>query len=395
MRRSLLWMAVLAGCSLTHSLDDLKGGSPGAGGSGGSTTGGDAGDGGAGAVGGEPGAAGEAGSGVAGAAGQAGGGAVSPWEVRIENLRSGSPAPKLVFTDALELEFSAAMNADSLEPAGHAFCTGSVLLSSDDFESCVEIAVTPTAGGTTAQSFTISPAEPLEVGATYTLRITADVESETGDTLADGADLPFQAIYRHTIAIDGTNDFLPGETFDTTSGANHTAYVAWDDDTLYLGMKGTTIDDADVSKWLVAYFGPIPLGSQQASSVGDQYQTQTPTLTFQATHYVRWKGDNGFTWLKHFDGDAWTDDYELAAGTDYQQNGDFVELRLPLENIGEPADWLKFAMGMLDEEVGSETTYAGVPDNTFPTGDGPDRDFEKRFEFDFAGDKFPNEFSSL
>jgi hypothetical protein len=83
--------------------------------------------------------------------------------------------------------------------------------------------------------------------------------------------------YRHTIQVDGTDDFFAGESFETTS-ASFAAYVTWDDANLYIGYAGPdlspTVTDA-VTKWLFVYLDTTA-GSGEPQS--EQYNSQRATF---------------------------------------------------------------------------------------------------------------------
>ena len=65
---------------------------------------------------------------------------------------------------------------------------------------------------------------------------------------------PFLVRYYHTIVLDGVNDFAPEESFATAS-FQHTGYVAWDLDYLYLGMTAFDLSVDEPNTWFVGYLG--------------------------------------------------------------------------------------------------------------------------------------------
>jgi len=198
------------------------------------------------------------------------------------------------------------------------------------------------------------------------------------DGLVDAAD-PDCPPWSHAIAIDGVNDFTAEERFATTSGG-YTGWITWDADHLYVGYQGPEIAAGSATKWLLIYFGAVGPGT----TAGVTYTTQSPHLPFPATHHARLKLDRSFFSLLAFNGSAWS---PAATGTmSYGLQGDFVELRFPLANLGAPAT-LAVHVSMISEAPG-EWTWGGIPSTTFPS-DGYDRDYTHYLEFDLAGTGAP------
>ena len=115
--------------------------------------------------------------------------------------------------------------------------------------------------------------------------------------------------------------------------------------------------------------------------------TQQPTLPFLAEYHVRWKTTNDFTdGLSYSTLNSWQE-----AGFDFTgdvfANGQYLELRIPLTDLGSPTS-LAVVASMINETSGVESTYAGVPANAFAS-DGYDRDFGKYFLFDLEGSTVP------
>src|SRR5688572_10489783 len=76
----------------------------------------------------------------------------------------------------------------------------------------------------------------------------------------DASDPDGQQLYRHTIQIDGVDDFLSAEQFPTTS-AGYGARVTWDNDNIFVGYSGADLDPAaaeTATKWLFVYVDADP-----------------------------------------------------------------------------------------------------------------------------------------
>jgi hypothetical protein len=252
-------------------------------------------------------------------------------------------------------------------------CSGSLQLSKDAFATCEPLSgpPTPSAGNTV---FAIAPASGLDSLGKYQLRVTTAAKDASGSSLATNytQSTPWTVRYHHSIVIDGNNDFTADETFSTSSAA-YTAYAAWDDTFFYAGLNGPDVASASATKFWVLY-----LGSATGTNAGAVYNTQQPSLPFAAKWHVRWKSNNSFTDALVF-GSAWG-----AAGWDFtgdvfQKNG-FVEMRVGWADFAETITTLKVAMYMLNEQGGSEFSYAAAPATAFT--DAYDADVAKYFAFD-------------
>lgn len=172
--------------------------------------------------------------------------------------------------------------------------------------------------------------------------------------------------YRHTIAIDGTNDFAAADMFDTTS-STYAAFVSWDDTHLYIGYSGddiSTVAPESANKWVLVYVDTDP-GFGSGAVVGEQYNTQAPGFptNFGAEYYYRWKSDDTFEDLRHYDG-AWS---TTASVIDASVNGTYMEVALPLGDLGAPAS-VGIVTLMINETSLSEGSYAGLYDGSFADG---------------------------
>lgn len=295
---------------------------------------------------------------------------------------------------SFSVTFDRPMNAGTLTANTNTdFCTGSLQVSNDEFATCVQMAAAPaTADDAT---FTFAAAAPLDSRSTYRVRVTTAATSQAGDPMVLAFTQPngFGTSYRHTIAIDGTNDFLMAEERfqSTSSGTGYYGYVAWDSQYVYVGMEGADVEGNDPVKapntWVLLY-----VGGADGTTTGQTYNTQQPTLPFPAKWHVRWKADpaspytNAQVWNSGTS--AWDDAMWDFTG-DVFRNGTFVEIRIPRAEIGTPSTMALHA-SMLNETALSEGTYAAVPSTSLVGGDGYDPDYTKYFEFDLDGDVVPN-----
>ncbi len=348
-----LWFGVALGsaaCTLTHSLDDLRGGivnggAPGTAGASGSA------ESGASELGGS-----SAGMADAGSAGEAG----SPDQLTSPSLVL--PASNgLIGWLSVSLQFSAALDATTLSvPVGDSLCAGrSVQISKDDFKTCIEMTAAPVLSKNDTVA-TFAPATRLTVGDAYRLRVVNTAKSKDGRAFAS-TDLDVVAGYSHTVVqTDSANHFFPEEKLDTST-MGYTLYVAWDASSLYLGMDGQSISDNMDTTLFLAY-----LGAGVGSKMGATFGTHTASLSFAANAGLAWTGDNqpdkSFSLLS-FKGTNWSSSVQA---NNARRNGNFVQFGVPWANlstslaalVGTPDASAQFASGLVSL-TGSD--YAMAP----------------------------------
>lgn len=280
---------------------------------------------------------------------------------------------------SIQLTFSAAMDPRTLV-ADDGSCSGAVQLSHDDFATCDALDGTVVASdGDTTFSFT--PAAALTSATNHRVRVTTAAQSADAAPLAseytsDG----FVARYWHTIAIDGIDDWNGDESF-ASSTAGHTDYVAWDEQYVYLGVRSPDVAGGNGSVWVVVYFG-----GANGSSDGVLYNTQQPTLPFEARWHLRWRADNLYTDAVEFDGDAWAGTaWEIGPG-DVYANGELLELRVARSTLGDPTQ-LELHLGLLREQNLDEASWAACPASSY--ADGYDPDYTAWWSFDLTGSVVP------
>lgn len=196
--------------------------------------------------------------------------------------------------------------------------------------------------------------------------------------------------YRHTITVDGTDDFAAADTFETTSGTAYSAKLTWDDTTLFLGYQGPDLDPGaldSTTKWLFAYVDVDP-GQGTGATVGQTYNTQTPQFPagFGAEYYFRWKCDGTFTSVEQYVSGDWT----AAATPTTARAGDYIEAALPRSLFGN-AGKLGIVTLMMNEKAGFEGSYAGLYAGNFADGYAMTLAITKYLAVDFASKAAPND----
>jgi hypothetical protein len=193
--------------------------------------------------------------------------------------------------------------------------------------------------------------------------------------------------YRHTIQVDGVDDFLSSEQFPTTS-AGYGARAAWDDTSIYIGYEGADLDPATVdtaTKWLFVYVDADP-GTPNGALVDETYNTQGATFPagFRADFYVRWKCDASLLSLKTFSGGTWMEGTAPQAA----HAASFVEFAIPRSVIA-VSDRVDVVAWMINEKNGAESSYAGLYTGNFADGYAANLALTKFLKIDFTSTRDP------
>ncbi len=293
-----------------------------------------------------------------------------------------TPADELEGVDpatTISVRFSAAMDPDTVV-GDDGSCSGAVQLSRDDFVTCVALGVDAiaTEGDTV---FELVPADLLDSAAEYRIRVTTAATGADASPLAGAFESEgFRVRYFHTIAIDGDDDWNGDEAFATSTNG-HTAYTAWDDDYVYLGMRSPDVAAGNGQVWVVVYFG-----GAAGTNDGVLYNTQQPSLPFAAQWHLRWRADNVFTDAREWNGVDWETSAWAIGGGDVYQSGELLELRVLRSDIGDP-DLLELHMGILRETNLDEASWGAHPQGSYV--DGYDPDYGEYWGFDLLGSDTP------
>lgn len=185
--------------------------------------------------------------------------------------------------------------------------------------------------------------------------------------------------YRHTIMIDGANDFNPITEALLTTTTGYTAYASWDNSYLYGGYSGSKVGSDDATSWLLMHMRTEPGGTNQ----GMMFGTQQPTLQFSVNYMFKWRADGMYSQLYRWYGSFWGLEGAWLPSGNVATSGHFVEYRLGLGLLGNPQT-MSLLSFMVNETAGAEWTWAGMPSNSFVDGYNPA----------FGLDSLPVDFSS-
>ncbi len=188
--------------------------------------------------------------------------------------------------------------------------------------------------------------------------------------------------YRHTIVIDGFDDFTSGETFQTTT-AGITAYFTWDDTHLYLGCTGS-LPVSSVYDYIAVYLDADPdahIGATTGILLGSQQPAFPADFRPDHAFLIPFDYSSGSFWTY---GGSWAPDtYNVVHGT----GSTYFEAAIPLADLGDPTE-LGATFSIIHTADFFESTYAGVPDDIYV--DSLDPDFVNHLAFDFGSEHDPN-----
>jgi hypothetical protein len=222
------------------------------------------------------------------------------------------------------------------------------------------------------------------------------LDGASGSDAAADAALDAPQPYRHTIVLDGIDDFAAADTFTTTSAPSYVARVTWDDHYLYVGYSGsdlsTSATDAS-SKWLFVYLDLDP-GTTTGATSSLTYNTQQATMPtgFGAEYYARYKCDGTFTTLERYDtaGASWS---SIGPAPQTAQNGQYVEMAISLSEIG-AGNRLGVVTWMIDEKALAEGSYAGLYTGNFTDGYAANLPLTLYLRADFTSTRAPNDLAN-
>lgn len=192
---------------------------------------------------------------------------------------------------------------------------------------------------------------------------TAVADTAVTDTGASDSGTP----YRHTITIDGTNDFTASAEKLSTTTSSYDAFVTWDASNLYIAYTGSDVaDTTSTTKWLFVYLDVDP-GAGTGATSSEQYATQKHNFAsgFGAEHYYAWRTDGLFPQQKAYSGGAWSN---ATATVTANRSGTYVEIKIPFSTFGTTPAKLGVTSFFLNEASSGEWTYAGLYNTSFTDG---------------------------
>ena len=130
---------------------------------------------------------------------------------------------------------------------------------------------------------------------------------------------------------------------------------------------------------------PLHKRFRQLAKLERQLAQQQPALPFAARWHVRHRLDEGLTGALEWSGNAWVDAWAIGQA-DVAQSSGFVELRVPLTELGDP-ETVELHLTMINEKGLAEWTWGAVPSGSLV--DNYDPDYGGYFEFELQGSTVP------
>ncbi len=251
------------------------------------------------------------------------------------------------FGGTITITFSKTMSRSSASfNATDGACTGNIQVSADNFATCIGFTIPAGNSG----FFTLTPAATLPSATTYKVKVTNTLTDTSANAVA-----PFEHTtgiktrYYRTEAIDGTNNFVAGETFATAQGAAGDIYVTADATYLYVGMRHSSIQAPNTGSGNKFVYFTFATDLNDANGLNTSSDNKAK---FGTTSKMRWH------WKTRIDGLNFTE-YRQANGTDWSTTWDnnkndwrtagYVEARILLTEFGGTApNSLKIAAYIID-----------------------------------------------
>lgn len=195
--------------------------------------------------------------------------------------------------------------------------------------------------------------------------VAADVPVDARTDVPSDTSVEAGTPWRHTISIDGANDFSAVSESIPTTSLGYTAYVTWDASNLYIGYDGLDIASGSTTRWVFAFLDVNP-GATGGATSSPAYNTESVGFSagFSPDFYLRWRASNDFQSLEQYSAGAWN---PSSTAPQTFQMGNFVEFRIPLAALGSPTR-IGITTLMLNEASLAEAAYAGLYTDNFANG---------------------------
>ena len=195
--------------------------------------------------------------------------------------------------------------------------------------------------------------------------------------------------WEHAITVDGdAREWLAEERFTSSAGTD--TWVTWTAQYVFVAVRHPDVGTGGVSHWVILTLGNGAPGGR----VGRTLNTQQPGIPFDATSILRWKADNSYNDLAVWNGSDWasTPGWFGTAGSLLAENNnnDVVEFAIPRAALG-VTDRLLLHVNLVFEGAGAETSYAVVPNSSFPDGF-YDPDYTRWYDFDLESAAAPSSY---
>jgi glycosidase len=308
-------------------------------------------------------------------------------------------------TTSVTLAFSEPLRRDTARGVAiDGDCGDGISLRLADEDSCLGVRT----GFVDARTVTLTPNEPLPIGATLDVRVGRAVRSTGNGAVAEVVSSTFSVAevaepYSAPIAIDGLNDWPNSARVPTNDGKQ--VYVSWDNTALYVAVQGQDLTITNQAVYIVVG-ARLDDESPGLSYVPAErwFEGSTTLLPFHASHVFFNKTVSGVSerYMRAFNGVIWGARQDASAVMSSSVGSEFSEFRIPLSAIGAPErvavtvymkDLASNCGGLCSDNIGWGWMY-GATDPLHIGGPG-DRMIERYLEFDFRDSRSPDAYPFL
>ena len=273
--------------------------------------------------------------------------------------------------------------------AANGACTGNIQVSADNFTTCIGFTIP--AGN--AGFFDLTPVATLASATTYKVKVLTTLKDTSANSVAAFEHTTgITTRYYRTETIDGTNNFVAGETFATAQGAAGDIYVTADSTYLYVGMRHSDIQAADAGAGNKFVYFTFATDLNDANGLNTSSDNKAK---FGSASKMRWY------WKTRIDGVNYTE-YKQANGTDWTttwndnkndwRTAGYIEARILLTEFGGTApNSIKVAAYIIDYngDGGNGWVYNILSGATEGSGSTP-RDLVKYIDYNRTLSTNPN-----
>ncbi len=269
----------------------------------------------------------------AGGGGTGGGGGGDETPPTVVSVTPVEGATAVLSLTKLTVTFSEAMAPGSITATTNSTCSGSVQISSDDFSSCVPV----TGGATTSDdiTFTLSPTAALGSLGQYRIRVTAGATDPAGNALSPAfqSGVGFQVGFRHTVTIDGINDFFPMSDTFATSTAGTELYVTHDETDLFVGLSSPDIAPQSAGNKFVYFLFSTDPSLVTGNALSSDGKARFGTNKAMTWHYKERIAGGTYSEYRVGDPAGWANDWGTQNKASNVATG-FLEARIALSELG-------------------------------------------------------------
>lgn len=321
-----------------------------------------------------------------------GGGDVTP--PTVVDVTPGDGTMAVLSSSKVSVTFSEPMAPASVTASANASCSGSIQLSKDDFLSCV-----PIVGGAVTEddlTFTLTPTAALASLGTYKVRVTTGATDAAGNGLAQAFESNgFATAFRHTVVMDGVNDFFPMSDAFATSTAGNQLYVTHDETDLFVGLSSPDIAPGSAGNKFVYFLFSVDGALASGNTLSSDGKAKFGAGKAMTFHYKERIAGGTYKEYRVGDTSGWTADWGTQNKSSFVATG-FLEAQIALSELGASPSSVSVTAFTIDYagDAGSGWLYNMFTGATDGSGAAP-RDLVKYVGLTLPASAAPNDATHL